>query len=175
MIGIISIASPHFPGKLVTWWQRILRMQHPEVNHTGIFFEMGGEVYISEMTASGNAFKPMAQYTGYYCEMLNFQVDQKKAKEVLFDLAKNHIAYGFFDLVKIWLSMTLRRFGFFKCLQEFRDNEEDIVCSNFPRRLIAKSGGCVNHIPPMISPAELSEILGVKKSFIYTDKFDLLE
>jgi hypothetical protein len=175
MIGIISVQSPNFPGSLVTWWQRVLRMKYWQVNHTGIFFEMGGEVYISEMTASGNAFKPMSQYVGYYCEVLNFPADQQKAKEVLFDLAKTHIPYGFIDLAVIGVSMAFRRIGLFKYLKEFTDSESDIVCSNYPRRLIAKSGGCVDKIPPMLSPAELSEILGVKKSFVYCDKFDLME
>lgn len=169
MIGIISVQVEHFPGKFVTWWQRVLRMKHWQVNHTGVYFEMDGELFISEMTASGNAFKPLSQYKGCYCEILNFPVDQQKAQEVLQELAKTHIPYGFLDLVVISISMAFRRIGLFKYVKEFTDSEADVVCSNYPRRLIAKSGGCVDKIPPMLSPGELSEILGVRDSFVLSN------
>ena len=149
-------------------------MKYPRTNHTGIVVEIGETLFIAEMTASGNSFKPITQYKDCYMEVLKVCADEKKMLACLSDVQSTHIAYGFIDLAKIGISMTLRRFGFFKYVKEFSDSSIDIVCSNFPRRLLACAGYNVDKIPPLLSPGELSEILGVERAFVFKEKNDLM-
>lgn len=175
MIKIVCIQTRGGVGEIVTWWQTLLRMKYPKTNHTGIVVEIGETLFIAEMTSSGNSFKPLTQYKGCYMEVLKTpDADEKKMLACLSDVQSSHIAYGFLDLVKIGFSMTLRRIGIFKYVKEFVDSPNDIVCSNFPRRLLACAGYNVDKIPPLLSPGELSEILGVERAFVFKEKNDLM-
>ena len=161
---MVGIHTGTIACQLIQAGQRIAGLPWSHITHCGLAVWLLDRLYLVEMNAGGNVYKPLSQYSKQR------MVICKPAKGTELDnfaqrlqvLTENHIPYSATDLLRIGLRMLPMRF--IDTSKWGTDSDATKVCSLLPAMAYKTLGGDVSAIPVLSSPAEVVKALEMRFS-----------